>query len=134
MRRYEKLPPIYVNPGQLVQVYTNVIQNGWQAMPKGGELHLSLSGVRVGKQLSGVNISVRDTGFGIPTHLQSKVFEPFFTTKENRGGRGMGLTISLAMVERHGGTISIQSPMTVSGGAQITIYLPVKSMEASHET
>jgi len=133
-RRYEKLPNLSVNPGQLVQVFTNVIQNAWQAMPEGGELHISLSGVLTGGILSGVEVTVLDTGRGIPRDLQAKVFEPFFTTKEGRGGRGMGLTISLAMVERHGGTISIQSPVTLSGGTRMTICLPITSQEDSHET
>jgi signal transduction histidine kinase len=134
VREYEALPPIFVNPGQMVQVFTNLIQNAWHAMPEGGRLSLTIRGVRKGQGLSAVEVSIADTGHGIPAEIQNDVFKPFFTTKMGRGGRGMGLTISRSMVERHGGSITIQSPATAGRGTRVTVRLPVRPPEDSDET
>src|SRR5262249_658647 len=111
VRDYAALPPVFVNPGQIVQVLTNLIQNACQAMPNGGTLSLCVHPLDEQPRIHHVEISICDTGSGIPLSLQHKVFEPFFTTKQGKGGRGMGLTIARAMVERHGGTLRIHSPV-----------------------
>ncbi len=132
MRRFESLPPIWVNPGQMVQVFTNVIQNAWQAMREGGTLILSLHKMDPPVNASPlVEIVIEDTGLGIPVELQEKIFEPFFTTKNNHGGRGVGLTITRAMVERHGGHILVESPIHRKGGTRIHIRLPMLTMEGT---
>ena len=66
-----------------------------------------------------VLVEVVDTGTGIPKALLQKIFEPFFTTRNAQGGRGVGLTISRAMVERHGGQIIVQSPIHQFHGKHI---------------
>lgn len=129
IRDFEALSPIPVNPGQIVQVLTNLIQNAWHAMPEGGVLTLTIRGVRADRGRSAVEVSIADTGHGIPVEIQKKVFKPFFTTKVGRGGRGMGLPISRAMVERHGGTITIHSPTTSKGGTRVTVHLPILAQE-----
>ncbi len=133
IRHFGAIPPTYVNPGQIVQVLTNLIQNAWQAMPEGGRLTLSIQPVTGDKNRPEAEISIIDTGRGIAPNILEKVFEPFFTTKHGQGGRGMGLTISRAMVERHGGTIEIQSPVTGTGGTRVVVRLPILSSEGSHE-
>lgn len=132
IRRYGELPPVYVNPVQIVQVLTNVIQNAWQAIPAGGTLTLTtLESVRDALGQT-VTILIEDTGPGIPSDMMGKVFEPFFTTKQEFGGRGLGLAISRAMVERHGGRIHIESPITARGGTRVTIHLPAGHKEMNH--
>ena len=92
--------------------------NAVQAMPDGGELHVS---VRPGdSEGSCVSLSVRDTGIGIPTEVLDRVFEPFFTTKNT--GTGLGLATVERLVREHGGTSHITS--TVGEGTTFTITLP----------
>jgi len=82
-----------------------------------------------------VELLVTDTGPGIPRELHEEVFKPFYTTKQASGGRGVGLTISRAMVERHDGTLTVQSPLTARGGTRIAIRLPLHPLKGEpHET
>lgn len=128
-KKYGSLPAIPVNPGQMVQVFTNVIQNACQALQEEGTITLGLSWLLIQDQ-SFAEIAITDTGSGIPQSIQPKIFEPFFTTKQHQGGRGVGLAISRAMVERHDGTISIQSPIANNRGTKIIIRIPIlKEME-----
>jgi signal transduction histidine kinase len=133
IRDYGNHPSIYVNPGQIVQVFTNVIQNAWQAMSRGGTLTLVVK-----KSTSGeppcLDVLVEDTGPGVPHDLLSKVFEPFFTTKGHQGGRGVGLTISRAMMERHSGGLEMESPIISEGGTRVRISLPITKKENSYGT
>ncbi len=132
VRRYEKLPPLYVNPGQIVQVFTNLIQNAAQAMPDGGVLTLSLGRIATHGEVW-AKIRITDTGPGIPADVLPRVFKPFFTTKKAQGGRGVGLTLSRAMVERHGGTIRLESPLgPQGGGTRITVSLPWETKGNRH--
>jgi two-component system NtrC family sensor kinase len=71
----------------------------------------------------GVEISITDTGCGIPPENLDKLFEPFFTTKEVGKGTGLGLAVSYGIVERHGGTIRVQSE--VGRGSTFTVWIPV---------
>jgi signal transduction histidine kinase len=134
IRHYAALPSIWVNPGQTVQILTNLIQNAWEAMPEGGDLTLSIQQVDINKKGSWVEVSISDTGGGIPLPIQEKIFDPFFTTKQTQGGRGMGLTISRAMVERHAGTILIQSPIAASRGTRVIVRWPMRPPEGTDES
>jgi signal transduction histidine kinase len=125
IRNYGELSAIPVNPGQIVQVLTNVIQNAWQAMANGGTLTFSLEETTA----SQITIKIEDTGSGIPLEIRDKLFEPFVTTKRSQGGRGVGLTITKAMVERHQGAIKIESPVTSSGGTRVSITLPIEKRD-----
>ena len=68
-----------------------------------------------------------DTGGGIPLEIRDKIFEPFFTTKPPGKGTGLGLSIVYGVIQRHGGTISADSPP--AGGTTFTIRLPLESRE-----
>lgn len=130
VQRYDQLAPVLVNPGQMLQVLTNVIQNAYHAMPEGGTLALSLlSRHGVEESEAAVEILIEDTGSGIPKDMCEKVFQPFFSTKRHLGGRGVGLTIARAMVERHGGMISAESPIQGRRGTRIRIHLPTFHQE-----
>ena len=90
------------HPGQLMEVLANLIKNSLDAMPEGGEL--SIRGNNLGHM---VEITVADTGPGIPEDIREKVFHPFFSTKGEGQGCGLGLSICRDILERHGGEISL---------------------------
>ena len=97
-----ELPPILADSGQLQQALLNVLLNAIQAMPEGGTLTL-----RVVTADSMVSITISDTGVGIARDHLRKIFSPFFTTKHR--GTGLGLAITRSIVEKHGGTITVES-------------------------
>ena len=74
-------------------------------------------------------IRVADNGPGVPAHLRTRVFEPYFTTKPTGMGTGVGLAVSLGIVEAHGGTLTVDCP--IEGGAVFTILLPVSTVKAT---
>jgi signal transduction histidine kinase len=127
-RRLDYTESIHVNPGQMVQILTNLIQNAWHAMPSGGELVLGCR--KVGNE---IHIAVGDTGVGIAEENRGKVFQPFFTTKKAMGGRGIGLTICRAMTERHGGRIQFESPVSEGKGTCMKVILPGDTQKESYE-
>lgn len=107
---------------QLKQLFLNLFVNALQAMPQGGTLSVSATGSSsVWSPQGWLQITVQDTGIGIPPENLDKVFDPFFTTK--RDGTGLGLFLGYGIVERHGGEIEIQS--RVGEGTTVTIRLPL---------
>jgi signal transduction histidine kinase len=71
-----------------------------------------------------IQISIKDTGQGIPENIREKIFDPFFTTKRIGKGTGLGLSISQSIIEKHNGSIDIKSE--VGKGSEFVIMLPVK--------
>jgi PAS domain S-box-containing protein len=119
---------------QLTQVFINMIFNAVEAMPNGGELHVTTrkGDAQKAKKLGlhatdTVEISFADSGCGIPPENLEKLFEPFFSTKEEVEGVGLGLWISYGIIQRHKGAIEVDS--AVGKGATFTITLPVISKE-----
>ena len=117
------LPPVKGNPRNLQQVFLNLFLNAIQAMPQGGDLEIAAT--RNGDCL---RVAVRDTGVGIAEGDLEKIFEPFFSTKESGEGTGLGLTVSYAIVEKHGGHIEVSS--RPGEGATFTVVLPVGDVES----
>jgi two-component system NtrC family sensor kinase len=116
----DDLPPIEGDANQLQQCLINIIFNAMDAMPKGGDL--TINGHLNGDE-STVVISIQDTGTGISSAEMPYIFEPFFTTKQEGFGVGLGLSTAYGIVERHQGTIDVQS---IEGkGTTFTIALPV---------
>ncbi len=109
-------PVVPADPDYLKQVLLNLILNGFQAMPEGGELTIETS-VRNNR----MQLSVRDTGVGIKSDDLARIFEPYFTTKAN--GSGLGLAIARRIIEGHGGTLEVTS--RVDNGSQFDIILPL---------
>ena len=120
-------PAVKGNPRALEQVLINLINNAGQAMKDGGgKLAIKLKTVNHNNQTS-VEVSVADTGPGIPEDLQEKIFEPFFTTE--RGGTGLGLAISKRIIDSHYGEIELES---FPGGSVFTISLPATENNDMH--
>ncbi len=94
------------NPHQLREVLVNLVHNAVDAMPKGGRIVLS---TRVLGDLC--ELRVRDAGTGMPQEIVHRIFDPYFTTKDERG-TGLGLSVSLSIVRRHGGDVDVKSEMS----------------------
>ncbi|UCC94584.1 MAG: GHKL domain-containing protein [Candidatus Omnitrophota bacterium] len=108
------------NQNELEQVLTNIVLNARDAIKrikKAGSIHISIS-----ESEKWVAIDIKDEGIGIPKEIHSKLFDPFFTTKDIGKGLGLGLSICQAIVERHNGTISVQS--SPNKGSVFTVKLP----------
>ncbi len=112
------LPLVMVDRHMIEQVLMNLVLNAVQAMKNSGTLTIQtvvVEGVCL--------VEVRDTGSGIPPAVLPRIFDPFFTTKREGEGTGLGLSVSLGIVERHGGRIVVDSE--VGKGTTFTLYLPV---------
>jgi nitrogen-specific signal transduction histidine kinase len=142
----DDIPYAYIDSGQIIQCFNNIILNAIQAMSKGGTLS-----IRIRKEVitdlqelkhqdryypllpaRGVYVVVefKDSGPGIPTGLLDKIFDPYVSTKH--GGSGLGLAITYSILKRHGGAISVQS--SEGKGAIFTVYLPPADETVQQET
>jgi two-component system sensor histidine kinase HydH len=108
---------VELDEGMMRRVFTNLVSNAIQAMPKGGRLAIKTS--TTGRDLT---VSFRDTGVGITGENLPKIFSPFFTTKAK--GQGLGLSVCKRLVEAQGGTITVQSQ--VGKGSTFTVRFPLK--------
>jgi len=118
-RLSQELPDILIDPDQLRGAVRNIIINAIQAMPEGGELTLSTQ-----CQNGNLELSVSDTGVGIPEDIRGKIFNPFFTTKRP-SGTGLGLSIVYKAIRAHSGTIKCDSKE--GRGTTFTIGLPIRT-------
>jgi PAS domain S-box-containing protein len=117
-----ELPQIIGDPGQLQQVFTNLLLNAADAMQGQGKIVITS---RLNPQQDGVILTFADTGPGISPEIREKIFEPFFTTKPPGKGTGLGLSIVYGVMQRHGGSIEVDCPP--GGGTTFTIRLPLES-------
>jgi signal transduction histidine kinase len=108
------------DPAQLQQALLNIIMNAAQSIDSNGTLVVKLARRAVGGR-PGVELSVEDSGTGIPPHLIGRIFEPFFTTKEM--GTGLGLSITSQIVTAHQGQIRAEN--RAEGGARVRLWFPV---------
>lgn len=115
-----ELWPVMADADQIVQVVLNLCVNSRDAMPNGGTLVLATRNYHV--DLGFVEITVSDTGVGIPRELQEKLFEPFFTTKERGKGTGLGLATVYGIIQQSGGQIRVES--SLGQGTTFIIHLP----------
>jgi PAS domain S-box-containing protein len=112
------LPPLMVDRHMMEQVLMNLILNAVQAIKEGGAITL-----RTRAHGDTCEVVVEDTGCGIPAHVLPHIFDPFFTTKGTGEGTGLGLSVSLGIVERHGGRILVDSEP--GRGSTFTVCLPL---------
>ncbi|MES2856169.1 MAG: ATP-binding protein, partial [Bdellovibrionota bacterium] len=108
---------------QLNQVFMNILTNAAQAIEGDGEIWIALKETRKGVE-PWAQISIRDSGKGMPAEVVEKIFDPFYTTKGVGQGTGLGLSISYGIVRQHGGDIRVNS--TVGKGTEFIIAVPVK--------
>lgn len=123
-RQYGKLPYIECFPGQINQVFMNLLMNAADAIEGEGDIWIS---TYFEEEETDVRIEIKDNGKGIPDEAIPNLFVPFFTTKEVGKGTGLGLSISYGIVERHGGRIEVKS--MEGEGAVFTVVLPLKLPE-----
>ncbi|MGC8829703.1 MAG: PAS domain S-box protein [Verrucomicrobiia bacterium] len=138
----EGLPLVWADPGMIEQVIMNLAINAKDAMPKGGDLIISLKQVNIdsnyvrrqpqAKVGNFICLSIKDTGIGMDESVMSHLFEPFFTTKEVGKGTGLGLATVYGIVKQHEGWIEVYSKP--GQGSEFCVYLPaytdVKQNEA----
>lgn len=115
-----KLPEINCFAGELNQVFLNLLTNAAQAIEENGTITITSRATS-----DEILVSISDTGSGIPPENLEKLFEPFFTTKPVGQGTGLGLSVSYGIVEKHDGTIEVES--TVGKGTTFTVRLPIKT-------
>ena len=124
-KRFQTPGKIQGYPGELKQVFLNIIGNAIQAMPNGGRLRIRLresTGRRSGRR--GVRVSICDTGVGIQPEHAKKLFEPFFSTKEAKG-TGLGLWISKGIIQKYEGTIRFRSIKLAGHNATcFSVFIP----------
>jgi len=121
----EDLPRVPCDPAQIEQVLIALIMNAIDAMPRGGNLWLE---TQMNGDAGEIVIRVRDDGAGIAPDILPHIFEPFLTTKETGHGVGLGLAISRGIVERHNGSIEVESEL--GRGTTFTITLPSEPPDA----
>jgi two-component system NtrC family sensor kinase len=103
-RRFAPVPPVRADAGQLRQAFVNIALNACDVMGPGGVLTV---GIHPGPDGESAVIEFTDTGPGIPPEHLARIFEPFFTTKQK--GTGLGLSVVYGIVERHNGTLEVDS-------------------------
>lgn len=116
---YGELPMVECQASRLHQVFLNLLVNAAQAIEVAGTIRIS-----TGQLASDVWVCFEDTGCGIPADQLNRIFDPFFTTKEVGQGTGLGLSVSYAIVNRHGGRIDVESE--VGKGSRFTVRIPAK--------
>lgn len=115
--------PVCASRDELMHVFSNLITNVIDAMPEGGVLTIKTRDV----DNAGVEVQFRDRGIGISAENLDRIFEPFFTTKGQRG-TGIGLWVARQLLEKRGGSISLQSETKIPrNGTTVSVYLPFQS-------
>jgi two-component system NtrC family sensor kinase len=115
-------PCLTLDRNQIQSALLNIMINALDATEPGGVITVTTQNSIMQKN-KGIDILIKDTGSGIPAEYLDKLFDPFFTTKEPGKGTGLGLAVSLGIVQRHGGTITVTSE---SGkGSQFRVWIPI---------
>lgn len=116
---FQPLPVLYCNPGQLNQVFMNLLVNAIQAIEEQGTITVATEATE-----AKVIARISDTGQGIPPDQLGELYNPFYTTKPVGEGSGLGLSIAYGIVKRHGGQIEVES--RVGHGTTFEIHLPLR--------
>jgi len=127
------LPMVTLDRNQIQSVLLNIVINALDATDPGGSITITTNiGISTSKPgQKGIEILFTDTGCGIPPENLNRLFDPFFTTKEVGHGTGLGLSVSYGIVERHGGTIWVQSK--VGKGSTFKVWLPTEEQSEGNE-
>jgi len=124
-KNYDRdLPFVTCFPGQLNQVFMNILSNAIQAIQERGEIHIETQRLE-GEQ---IQILISDNGKGMDKKTQESIFKPFFTTKAVGEGQGLGLAITAEIVERHHGKIEVESQE--NQGTTFKVILPIQAIQS----
>ncbi len=118
VKNYSTLPPIVCLPFQLNQVFVNLLMNAAQAIDANGTITIGTA-----RDAESIRITIGDTGGGIDPNNVKRIFEPFYTTKPVGVGTGLGLSVTYGIVQRHDGSIEVES--VLGHGTTFTIRLPI---------
>ncbi len=118
VKEYGETPELMCFPGQLNQVFLNVLYNAADAIEGKGEIK-----VKTYADEKFIHISIKDNGSGIPEEIKSRIFEPFFTTKDVGKGTGLGLSIAYGIIEKHNGSMEVISE--IGKGTEFVISIPI---------
>jgi CheY-like chemotaxis protein len=131
----ETLPDLYANESEFRETLTNLLLNAIDALPKGGTIQIATKAVTDTTEFFGgsaptkILLEVQDDGIGMDETTRQRCLEPFFSTKRDRGGSGLGLAMVYGMVERHQGTIEVESEL--EKGTTMRLIFPVRSAPAA---
>jgi signal transduction histidine kinase len=118
------LPSVFADPHQVKQVLLNLIINAEQAMLSAHGRGTLVVRTWHDVERESLVLEVNDDGPGVPDEVQTKIFDPFFTTKDVGKGTGLGLTVAYAIIQEHGGRITLRS--VPGGGASFFVELPAR--------
>lgn len=129
--QFEPAPPALVCGNEIQQVLLNLLTNARQAMPRGGRILIRIASDSANDS---VDLTVRDSGGGIPPEILPRIFDRYFTTKQGpdssgKGGTGVGLSTCREIIESHQGKIRVES--TVGVGTAFTLKLPAAKAEST---
>jgi len=127
VKEYQPIPHCYCYAQQMNQLFMNLLINACQAITGTGEIL-----IRTWTENQHIFIAISDTGCGIPPEAIGKIYEPFFTTKPLGVGTGLGLSIVYEVVERHHGTLAVESE--VGRGTTFTVTFPIDSRREPRDT
>lgn len=125
-----ELPSLMLDRNQMQSALLNMMINALDATEPGGTITVETQNSKMNNR-KGVDVIISDTGSGIPPRILKKLFEPFFTTKEPGQGTGLGLAVSLGIIQKHGGTITVKSEH--NKGTQFRVWLPSDERNNSNE-
>jgi len=128
--RFDTLCPVRGFPGELRQVFANLVVNAIHSMPDGGKifLHIYESSLASDPERKGVRVTVLDNGAGIPPGVRKNLFAPFYTTK-GEGGTGLGLWVTRGIIEKHEGTIHFISTVRPGrSGTAFSVFIPFEQL------
>src|SRR5436309_151598 len=125
--RLEPAPAFLAVASEIREALLNILENALAAMPNGGRLT-----IQIGSEAERARIAITDTGRGMSAEVQRLAFEPFFTTRSGEGGTGLGLSLAQEIVQRYGGTITLQSREGV--GTTFTLSFPPVTGELNRTT
>jgi len=138
--KFNSKASIYADPIQMHQIIMNLCTNAYHAMSdSGGNLTVKLDetyvpdpnyvSIIINKNQKYLKLEISDTGYGMDKSTMEKIFDPYFTTKTREKGTGLGLALVRAIVEEHGGTISVDS--IIGKGSTFLIYLPIAEQKSN---
>jgi len=135
----ESLPDLYCNESELREALTNLVLNSVDALPKGGTITIATRGLFLNTEffaqaaVSHIVLEVKDSGIGMDEKTRQHCLEPFFSCKRDRGGTGLGLAMVYGTMERHEGTIEVESQL--DKGTTMRLVFPVRAApQASGDT